>query len=286
MSWSFRALEVEAVTRDRSGIYEINGAILYAEVAGTGAPLVFVHSGITDSGMWDDQWSPFAARFRMLRYDLRGFGRSSIPPAAYAHHDDLAALLNVLDFPEAVVIGASFGGEVALAFALEYPERVSALVLVGTLAGKGPETSGELRAGWDAMEAALDRGDIDRAVEIELGMWVDGPSRSAGEVDPDVRERVRVMDTALLHRAAEQELAEERELDPPLRDRLEAIAVPTLVLAGALDMPDTHTSSELLAARIPNATHIVIPESAHLPSMEQPEVFARLVIDFLEEQVP
>jgi pimeloyl-ACP methyl ester carboxylesterase len=120
-------------------------------------------------------------------------------------------------------------------------------------------------------------------VEIELGMWVDGPFRKAGDIDQVIRERVRVMDTALLHRAAEQELAEERELDPPLRDRLGEIPVPALVLAGALDMPDAHTSAELLAARIPNATRITITDAAHLPSMERPEEFERLVFDFLGE---
>ncbi|HYI24821.1 MAG TPA: alpha/beta fold hydrolase, partial [Thermomicrobiales bacterium] len=188
------------MARTRAMLREINGANLWVEEAGSGRAVVLVHSGITDCRMWDDQWIPLTRDCRVIRYDLRGHGRSSIPPAPFAHAEDLHALLNTLRIESAVLIAASMGGEVALGFALDYPDRVDGLVLVNTLAGM--DTPSEtLRTGWRAMEAAFDAGKLDEAVEIELRMWVDGPRRSPDQVDSGVRERVREMDFALLQRA-------------------------------------------------------------------------------------
>jgi len=263
----------------------VDGASLFCEVAGAGRAVVLIHSGITDSRMWDAQWVAFTSEMRVVRYDLRGFGRSTLPPAPYAHLDDLRALLEVLDIPRATVVGASFGGEVATAFALDEPERVDALVLVNTLAGMSTP-SAVLRAGWDAIETLLESGDVDAAVERELQMWVDGPARSPDQVDPSFRERVREMDSALFARAAEQEEASERAIDPPLLERLHELRAPTLIVTGALDMPDALTSAAVLGERIPGATQVTIPGAAHLPSMERPNEFNRIVLDFIHEQFP
>ncbi len=201
------------------GFVEVNGARLFYEVAGTGRPIVLVHAGIADSRMWDDQMAAFAPEFKVVRYDLRGFGQSSIPPAEYAHHDDLLGLLRALDIPSAILVGASMGGDVVTALALEHPEAVDALILVNSLVGTA-ERSDNLRAGWQAVDAAFAAGDIEGAIEQELRMWVDGPARSPEAVDPGVRERVRVMDTDLFARIAEQEEASEGDLDPPASTRL------------------------------------------------------------------
>jgi len=136
------------------------------------------------------------------------------------------------------------------------------------------------------MEAAFERGSIDDAVEIELEMWVDGPHREPGEVDQVVREQVRAMDTALLHRAEEQEAATERNLDPPMRERLDEATVPTLVVVGLLDMPDVLASADALVAGIPGATRHDFPGAAHLPSMEAPAEFNRLLLDWIATLPP
>ncbi|MDQ3654620.1 MAG: alpha/beta hydrolase [Chloroflexota bacterium] len=260
------------------GDIDINGALLHVTVAGEGAPIVLVHSGITDSGMWDAQLAPFAAH-RVVTHDLRGFGRSTIPAAEYAHHEDLRSLLDAVDV---AFVGASFGGDVVLAFAVQYPERVEALVLVDTLAGMA-EPSPELRSGWRAVEAALESGSFDAAVELELRMWVDGPHRSAGDVDRDVRERVRAMDATLLRRAAEQDAATEREPEPPVLGRLGTITAPALVVVGALDLPDALASADVLVAGIPDARRLDIPGTAHLPSMERPDIFNPAVLASIDD---
>jgi len=263
-------------------LVDVRGARLWVEEAGSGPAVILIHSGITDARMWDDQWAAFAAHHRVIRYDLRGFGRSTIPPEPYAHSDDLLGVLDALDVESAALVAASMGGEVALAFTLMQPHRVRRLVLVNSLAGTDAR-SDLLRAGWKAMEQAFDRGDLEAALEVELRMWVDGPHRTPAEVDPAVRERVRVMDRAILARAAEQERATERDPERPTIEHLQEIAVPTLVITGALDMPDAQASASRLESNIPGATGYVVPNAAHLPSMEVPSEFTARVLEFLRE---
>lgn len=259
---------------------DINGAEIHVETAGEGDPLVLVHAGIADARMWDPTVPAFVANHRVIRHDMRGYGRSNIPPQPFAHHDDLAALFTALDLGPAVVIGASYGGNVAASFVIEHPELVRALVLVNTLAGMR-EPSARLRAGWRAVNEALDRGDVAGAVEIETRMWVDGPRRQLAEVDPDLRERVTAMNAAIFARIDEVEAAEERELDPPVVDRLGDIVAPTLIIVGMLDQVDAIDSASTLAAGIENATLVRIDDAAHLPSMERPETFNQAVRRFL-----
>jgi pimeloyl-ACP methyl ester carboxylesterase len=259
---------------------EINGARIHVELTGKGDPVVLVHAGIADARMWDPTVPALDGDHRVVRYDMRGYGRSTIPPHPFAHHHDLAALFHALDLGPAVVIGASYGGEVATALALEHPELVRGLVLINTLAGMR-EPSEQLRAGWRAVNAAMDQGDVPGAVEIETKMWVDGPHRQPAEVDLELRQRVTAMNGAIFARIAEVDAAEEREPDPPVVDRLGEIAAPTLVIVGMLDQPDAVASADTLAAGIPNATLIRIDDAAHLPSMERPEAVNQAVRQFL-----
>jgi pimeloyl-ACP methyl ester carboxylesterase len=270
------------MTAPRAGSFrlDINGAQLHVEVTGTGPPVVLVHSGITDVRMWDPTVAALAADHRVIRHDMRGYGRSTIPPAPFAHHDDLAALVQALDLGPAVVVGASYGGEVATALAIEHPGLVRALVLVNTLAGMR-EPSDQLRAGWRAVNEAMDRGDVAGAVEIETRMWVDGPHRSPDAVDPALRDRVTAMNAAIFARIDEIEAAEEREPQPPVVERLAAVAAATLIVVGALDQPDAIASAETLGAGIPDARLVTIADAAHLPSMERPAAFNALVREFL-----
>jgi pimeloyl-ACP methyl ester carboxylesterase len=262
-----------------------SGADLYVETSGTGPAILLIHSGVTDSRMWDDLSASLASTHTVIRHDLRGHGRSTIPPRAYAHHADALAVLDACGIDRAVVVGASMGGGVALALALTHPERVAALVLINTLAGM-VTPSPELRAGWDAVNAAWETNDLDQATEIELRMWVDGPFRQPHEVDLAIRERVREMDHALLSRAAEQDAAEELDLNPPARDRLADITCPVLLIVGLLDYPDALTSAAALESGLPNVRRVDIPTAAHLPSMEQPAAVLDAIDRFLATTLP
>src|SRR5258708_36832836 len=115
----------------QSGFAEVNGAQLNYELAGAGSPVALLHAGIADSSMWDDQFAHFAAAHQVLRFDMRGFGQSSMPDEPHSLSDDLYGLLRQLGIGPAAIVGASIGGGAALRFAIEHPEMVTALVPVG-----------------------------------------------------------------------------------------------------------------------------------------------------------
>jgi len=192
-------------------------------------------------------------------------------------------LLDEHGFERAALVGVSLGGRVALEVALAQPKRVSALVLVGS-GLPGHDWSDEMKASWEEEEAAFNAGDLDAAVEVTLRTWVDGPRRKPEDVDPDVRARVGKMQ----RRAFElyQEVgddAEEELLVADVADRLDEIQAPTLVVVGAEDVPDIHAIADKLANEIPGARRATIENTAHVPSMERPEEFERLVLGFIDE---
>src|SRR5262249_37435154 len=155
----------------------VNGARLWYEVSGDGPTVVFVHEGISDSRLWDDQWPEACARFRSLRYDLRGFGRSDLPGGPFSHAADLRALRDHVGIARAALVGGSMGGNTATELAILEPERVTALVIAppGIV---GTDRSELLRAFDEAEEAAWDRGDFDETVRLNLDLWLAGPRRS------------------------------------------------------------------------------------------------------------
>jgi len=256
---------------------------IYTEVAGEGPALALVHEGICDSRMWDGQWESYARRFRVLRGDLRGFGRTPLEAGRYSNARDLIEALELHGLERVALVGVSLGGRVVLEVGLARPDLVRALVLVAP-GLPGHDWSKETVAGWAEEEAALEAGDLDAAVEVNLRMWVDGPRRGPDDVDPEIRARVGEMQ----RRALELQLpvgdnAEEELLVPDLAERLGEIGVPTLVLVGEEDLPDMHAISDRLAREIPGARHATIAATAHVPSMERPAEFDELVLGFLEE---
>jgi 3-oxoadipate enol-lactonase len=256
---------------------------VYNEVAGDGPTAVLIHAGICDSRMWDPQWTTFPRAHRTIRYDLRGFGRSPLTPGPVAHAGDLAALLDGLGVERAALVAASYGGQAALELAVARPDLVELLVLVGASL-PGHDWSSAVRDSFAEEEAALERGDLDAAVEANLRTWVDGTGRPAGAVDPTVREAVRRMQ----RRAFELQLPfddsyEEENLEPDWPDRLGKVQVPALMLVGDHDQPDIHEMARRLARELPQARTATIAGAAHLPSMERPAAFDQRVLTFLAE---
>jgi len=256
--------------------------LLHHEVAGAGPPLVFLHAGICDGRMWDPQWERFARDHRVVRCDLRGFGETPLASGRFTHASDVIELLDALALGPAALVGASMGGGVALQVAVARPDLVSALVLAA--AGvRGHEWSGAVTEAWADEEAAFERGDLDAAVEVNLRTWVDGPRRSPGDVDPELRSKVGAMVRRSLELAKDDPGAEEGALVEDIGDRLGEIQVPALVLVGELDVEDMHAIAARLARELPNARLETIPGAAHVPSMERQGDFERLVLGFLGE---
>ena len=265
----------------KTGFAPINGAQIYYEVAGAGPPLVLLHAGVADGRFWDDQFATFANDYSTIRYDLRGFGRSVIPAGQFSHHDDLAGLLDFLQVDQAIVLGISFGGKVSLDFALAYPQRVAALVL-GAPSVSGTQPSERIIQFWEEEETAVEQGDLDTAVALNLRLWVDGLYRQPDEVDAAVRQKVAQMQRGIFEMAIPDDVVEVR-LEPVAYGRLAEITAPTLVLVGDLDLPEKVEQAAWLAEQIPNAQNAVIPGVAHMLNMEKPVLFNQLVLDFLTD---
>lgn len=267
-----------------TGWAEVNGARLYYEMMGQGPAVVLIHAGIADYRMWADQFGWLARRYQVLCYDVRRFGRShsiASNPTTYTDHEDLYCLLKFLGINQAALIGVSNGGRIALDFTLAYPDMVTALIPVAS-ALSGYDFTDEATEQKDAdSDAAFNRGDIEQAVELTLQLWVDGPRRTAAQVDPAARERVRQMITDLYLR--DEDGAERQPLEPPALSRLAEIHVPTLVLIGDYDVPDMLTIADLLTAGITGAEKIVLPGTAHLPNLEQADQFNQIILNFLSK---
>jgi pimeloyl-ACP methyl ester carboxylesterase len=243
--------------------------------------VLLVHAGICDARMWEPQWATFPRSHRTIRCDLRGFGEMPMPTAPFSNARDLADLIESLDAGPAAVVGVSMGALAALDLTLGRPDLVSALVVVGATL-PDHDWSAELDE-FDAAElAAFEAGDLDAAVELNLRMWVDGPRRRPGEVDPEVRAKVGEMQRRAfeLQLDVDDDIVDE-PLTPDLVDRLGEIGVPALVAVGELDCDDMHAIAERLAAEIPGARHERLPSVAHVPSMERPAEFDELVLGFL-----
>jgi 3-oxoadipate enol-lactonase len=253
---------------------------LYWEEAGAGSPVVLVHEAVGDSRMWDPQWESFPRSHRTVRFDQRGYGRSPLEPGTISHARDLIDLLDEIGLARASLVGGSLGGRVALEVAVAQPDRVEKLVLLNP-GLPGHDWSEEVRAGWEEEEAALDRGDLDEAVEVNLRMWFDGPRRSADEVDPGLRARVG----ELQRRAFDVQLpigddVSEELLVPDLANRLGEVQAPTLVAIGDDDASDIHAIGDRLVREIPDARRASMP-GAHVASLEHPDEFDRIVLEFL-----
>jgi pimeloyl-ACP methyl ester carboxylesterase len=263
----------------QSGFAEIDGLRLYYEVAGSGEPVLFVHAGIADSRMWDDQFFEFAHRYQAIRYDMRGYGRTTPIDKSYTHHNDLLGLLQFLERGPVHLIGCSMGGSTCLDFALEHPAQVKSLTLVGASPG-GFEYEGEPSPLWSAIIPAFEGRDFERTAELEVQLWVDGRGRTPNDVPATIRNRVRAMDLiALINEAAA--LGTELRLQPPSSQRLDQLRKPTLILVGNLDAPSILAAADFMVERITGARKVIMPGTAHLPNMEKPQEFNQIVLEFL-----
>jgi pimeloyl-ACP methyl ester carboxylesterase len=260
----------------------LDGEKVYYEIGGSGKALVFNHAGFVDSGMWDGQWNEFSRHYQVIRYDMRGFGRSAPLQHPVSRRQDLHRLLKHLSIERATLVGVSLGGEVAIDFALEYPEMVEALAVVSTVPG-GFELQGEPPPGVLEMIAALQGGDLARASEVQIRLWVDGSFRQPDQVDPSLRRFAAEMNRTALEKGAWGPASAQplNPLDPPAARRLKELQIPVLIVAGALDHPEILRAASYMEAEIKDASRVILPDSAHVPTMEKPVEFNQALEKFL-----
>ena len=225
--------------------------------------------------MWDDQFLTLARHFQVIRYDMRGFGRSALPTdEPYSHVGDLRALLERLDVHDVSLVGLSKGGGVAIDFALTHPEIVRAMVLIDSVLGGfrwSPEASARDGLVW---QRALEGG-IPAAKES----WLAHPLFVPAHRQPAVAARLAQMvdDYSGWHFVNANP---ERGMEPPAAQRLTELGVPILVIAGEDDTPDFVRVSELLGQRLSKARKIVVPGVGHMANTEPPEPVTAAIPSF------
>lgn len=256
------------------GFAAVDGRQLYVEECGSGPPVVLVHGFSLDARMWSRQQAAFAASHRVIAYDVRGFGRSSAAATeGTCHAEDLEALLAERGIDTAAVVGLSMGGIIAADFACRFPERVGALVLVDAAFG-GFSWSESFLTDWLRFERLAEH-DVAAARRAWLESALFRPTRA----HPALRRELDgiVEGYSGWHWAQRIPVAG----DPATAQRLGCIRAPTLVVVGEHDIPDFHASAAVFCDRIGRAEKAVIRSAGHLPNMEQPEAFNRLVLGFL-----
>jgi pimeloyl-ACP methyl ester carboxylesterase len=231
--------------------------------------------------MWDGQVPAFAARYRVIRYDAQGFGRSPMASAPAARAADLFRLLTELGISRAHLVGLSMGGATAIDFTLLHPEMVGALVLAASGLSGSERADAWLEEQDRQEEAAVQRGDLDLALRVDLQTWLAGPRRRLEDLDRGLVEMLAPMARDVLAHDAQRPPTP--QLDPPAVGRLHQIHAPTLVLVGDADVDVMIEIAELLATQIPRARKQVFANTAHLLNLERPAEFTAAVLSFLDE---
>ena len=268
----FAATAAEA---KRSGYAEVNGTRLYYQAAGRGPWVVLIHGGLVDSRLWDDQFRQFAKHFSVLRYDLRGYGRSQFPEKEFSHPDDLYALLRYLKIDKASFVGLSVGGDIAMEFALAHRDMTDRLVLVASsLRGSKVPRSAENIAVYDTAEK--------KGMMPAVEMWLQNPLFATGRANPEYVKRIRRMliDNYKYWGPTPKPIPEVWPT-PPTAQRVSMIKAPTLIIVGDKDAENIRQTADILSREITGSKKVVISNVSHHLNMEKPAEFNDIVIDFL-----
>jgi 3-oxoadipate enol-lactonase len=270
---------------DDSGFVQVPGGRLAYDAQGSGRPLLLVHGNLGDLRMWDGQVARLAERYRVIRYDRRGFGQSETEHVAFSERADAVAVLQHAA-PGATschLIGQSMGGIIGLDLTIERPEVVDSLVLVGSGAGGfEPERPKDVQPPpWDEMERLWKAKDWDALADLETQVWVDGWGQPPTRIDPELRGRVH--DWILTTYQAENEEGESQPLAPPAAQRLDEVHAPVLVMIGTADELGGVLNARHVASEVERARLVEFPGVAHMVQMEDPDRFTREVMAFLAD---
>jgi len=242
---------------------------------------VFIHAGVADSRQWNNEFISFSKRHKVIRYDMRGFGKSEPTEGEFTHLDDLTKLLDHLNVSQQIIlVGCSMGGGTALDYTLENPQKVRALLLVDS-APSGLQIDLPTPPKFKLVEQAQKSGNLEMVSEIETQIWFDG-DRPKAQVDQQMRQLAYEMNLIAL-RNDEKELGTSLpNLSRPAVERLSEITTPVLAIVGEHDIPYMHAAAEAMREKIPNYRDVTISNAAHLPNMDQPAEFERVVREFLK----
>lgn len=258
------------------GFAAVGDTKLYYEVRGTGDPLVLLHGHPLDSRMWDWVMDELAKEYQVIRFDMRGLGKSVDPGEPFTLYEDTYRLLQELHVERAHVAGCSFGSYAGVEFALAYPQMVRSLTLIcpGGFSGASADRQQFIRE----LQTAIHSGNIEEACELTLHLTLDGVDQERGRAQQH-REWLRAIYADIYLNPQEQTMP--TWLSPNPRERIHEIVVPTLVMSGEYDHADFRQTADMLAASIPGSTYVKLPNTAHFPMIDSPEEFCQAMLSFL-----
>ncbi|MCY3811522.1 MAG: alpha/beta hydrolase [Gammaproteobacteria bacterium] len=269
--------------RSATGFLAVDGGNLYYEVEGAGEALVLIHGFLGNLRMWDFQAQALAGSYRVIRCDMRGFGRSTTEHVEFAYWADVAALLDHLGVDRAHIVGQSYGGSIALDLALARPARVATLTSVaGGIGGYRPDLDREEDSvPWDDMDRLWDDKNWGELAELETQVWVDGWGQPTTRVGRTLRNSVK--GAVLSTYQAENEEGLPQALEPRAADRLRELTVPVLVMIGALDEARSRATGAHLAATVPDSRSVEVADVAHMIQLEAPERVSEELRHFIQD---
>ena len=256
-----------------SGYIIADSDSIYYEAAGSGNVIILIHDGLIHREVWDNQFGAFAKEYKVIRYDRRGYGKSSSAEGSYSHLDDLDSLFTQLKIDSACLIACSSGGALAIDFTLKYPDRVSSLVLVGAVVGGFSFTRHFNTRGGHLPASFSD--DLAESLYYASDDPYEIYSRNTA-----ARKRAIEMVQNNPHRVYSRPRFNPRSV--PAYRRLNEIKVPVLIMTGEYDIPDVHAHAGAINAGIPGSRRIIISDAGHLIPLEQPELFNEAVTGFLK----
>jgi pimeloyl-ACP methyl ester carboxylesterase len=260
-----------------SGNINVKDGELYYEMYGQGdETIVFIHDGLVHGEVWDNQFSTFGEKFRVIRYDRRGYGRSPKPEKPYSNIEDLHQVFSFLKIDKAILIGMSAGGGLAIDFTLKHPDKVSSLIVVGAVVS-GFGYSDHMLTRGGRLNAA-DYANPERLLEY----FVKEDPYEIAPQNIDIKEKLWTLMEAYPQNIdfAKNRLAEQPERQAI--DILNEIQVPTLVVVGEFDIPDVFVHAGAIESGIPFAQKVIIQKAGHLVPLEQPKIFNEQVLNFLD----
>jgi len=259
----------------QSGMAEVREPRLYYEAAGKGEAVVLIHGGGLDCRMWDAQFEALARSYRVVRYDVRGFGKSELPDKPYSDHGDLGEVLDFLKIDRAHLVGLSMGGRIALDFALAFPRRVRSLVLAGPGISGFQFTPESSKRFFEQVRAAQ-VGHWEKALQMWLTSDYIAPAMEQPLLRPGIEKMARDNLKTLLMNYMLQ-----IDLDPPAVGRLPEIQAPTLLILGDRDVPDIYAIAKLLQEKLAGIRRLDVKGAGHMVNLEKPEEFNKALLEFL-----
>ncbi len=270
-----------STNKTQSGFATVEKAKIYYEMAGNGTPFVMIHAGVADSRQWNNEFASFANDYQVIRHDMRGYGKSEPVDGEFSHMGDLVSVLETLDVNKpAILMGCSMGGGLAMDFALTYPSKVKALIMVGS-GPSGLELDVPTPEKFSEVEKAYDAGDFDLVAELETQVWFDGAGRTPEQVNPAMRKLAYEMNRIALSHEAKELGKRLPNTEVPAFDRLGNLSIPVLVIVGDHDTPYMLAAADYMNNNLPNVQRVQIADAAHLPNMDHPTEFETIVKDFL-----